>query len=55
MEFVVVLAISLIKVLFINFLKIVEIVRALGIHTFVKDEMLTVFLVNERVETVRTL
>ena len=55
MEFVVVLAISLIKVLFINFLKIVEIVRTFGINTFVNDEMLTIFFVNQRVGTVRTL
>ena len=53
MELVFILTIVLIEVFFINFTKIVKIVRAFGIHTFMDDEMFPVFLWNKGIPTVR--
>ena len=53
MEFVFILAIVLIQVFFINVTEIVEIVRALGVYTFVYDEVLPVLLWNKSIPTVR--
>ena len=47
MELIFIFAIVLIQMLFIHFLKIVEIIRAFWIYTFMYDEVLTVFLVNK--------
>lgn len=47
MEFVFILAIVLIQIFFINVTKIVKIVRALGVYTFMNDEVLAVLFWNE--------
>lgn len=47
MEFVFILAIVLIQIFFINVTKIVKIVRALGVYTFMDDEVLAVLFWNE--------
>ena len=52
MEFVFVFPIVLIQVVFINFTKIVKIVRTLGVHTLMDDEVLAVFLWNKSISTV---
>ena len=40
--------------LFINLLKIVDIVRALGINTFMDNKVFTVFLMHQAVVAMRT-
>ena len=54
MEFVFIFTIVQFEVLLINFFQVVKIIRTLRIHTFMKDEMLPVFLRNESATTVRT-
>ena len=54
MEFVFIPAIVLIQIFFINFPKVVKIVRAFGIHTFVDDKVFTVFLMHQAVVAMRT-
>jgi hypothetical protein len=54
-EFVVVLAICFFKILLADFLKIVQVVRTLGIDALVYYKVLTVFFMNKTVRTVRTL
>ena len=53
MEFIFVLAIVLFKILFINLVEVVEVVRTFWIHTFVDNKVFAVFLVNQRVIAVR--
>ena len=53
MEFIFVFAIILIKVFLLHFFKVVEIIRALWIDTFMYAEELTVFLGNEGISAVR--
>jgi len=48
-----VFAIVFIQVLLINFFKIVEVVRAVWIHTFVDGEVFTVLLWNQGVSAIR--
>ena len=47
MEFVLVFAIVFFQMLFINLLKVMEIIRALGVNTFMDNKVFTVFLVNQ--------
>ena len=47
MEFIFVLAIVLFQVLFINPVKVVEVVRTFRIHAFMDNKVLAVFLVNQ--------
>ena len=44
MEFVLVFAIVFFQMLFINLLKVMEIIRALGVNTFMDNKVFTVFL-----------
>ena len=53
MQFVFIFTMVLIQMLFINFFKVVQIIRAFRIHTFMDDEVLAVFLVNETVIAMR--
>ena len=53
MELVFVFTIILVQMLFINLFKVVQIIRAFGIYTFMDDEVLAVFLMNETVVTMR--
>ena len=55
MQLIFVFAVVLIQICLVNLLEVVEIVRALGIHAFMDDEMLPVFLTGQRMGTVRTL
>jgi hypothetical protein len=54
-EFVVVLAIGFFKIFLTDFLKIVQVVRTLGIDALVYYKVLTFFFMNKTVRTVRTL
>ena len=47
MEFVFIFAIVFFQMLFINLLKVMEIIRALGVNTFMDNKVFTVFLVNK--------
>ena len=51
-EFVFVPAISFFKMFLIYFFKIVEIVRAFGIHAFVDDKVFPVFFMYQSISTV---
>ena len=53
MELIFIFAIVLVQMLFINLFKVVQIIRAFGIYTFMDDEVLAVFLVNETVIAMR--
>ncbi len=53
MEFVFILAIILFQMFFIDFLEVMEIVWALGIHALMNDEVLTVFLMDQGMAAVR--
>ena len=53
MEFIFVFTIILVHVLFINLFKVVQIIRAFRIHTFMDDEVFAVFLVNETMIAMR--
>ena len=53
MEFVFIFAIVFFQMLFINLLKVMEIVRALGINAFMDNKVFTVFLVNKWMRAVR--
>jgi hypothetical protein len=54
MQLILVLAIILVQICLVNLPEVVEVVRALGIHTLVDDEMFTVFLTHQGVGTVGT-
>ena len=53
MEFIFVFTIILISMFFINLFKVVQIIRAFRIHTFMDEEVFAVFLVNETVIAMR--
>jgi len=53
-EFILVFAVVFLKVFFINFLQVMQIVRTFRINTFMDDKVLTVFLWNQSIATVRT-
>ena len=53
MEFIFVFTVILVEMLFINLFKVVQIIRAFRIHTFMDDEMLAIFFVNETVIAMR--
>ena len=53
MQLIFVLAVIRIKIFLVNFFEVVEIIRTLGVHALVNDEMLTVFLSIESVGAVR--
>ena len=53
MEFIFVLAMILFEILFINLLKVMQIVRAFRINAFMYDEMFAIFLVRQVVRTMR--
>ena len=55
MELIFVFTIILVQMLYINFFKVVQIIRAFRIYTFMDDEVFTVFLVNETVIAMRAL
>ena len=55
MEFIFVFTIILVQMLFINLFKVVQIISAFRIHTFMKDEVFAVFLVNETMIAMRAL
>jgi len=55
MELIFVLAVILIQIRLINFLQVVKVVGAFGIHAFVDDEVLTVLLTCQSMGAVRTL
>ena len=55
MQLIFVLTVVLIQICLVNLLEVVKVVRALGIHAFMDDEMLPVFLTGQRMGTVRTL
>ena len=54
MELIFVFAIILLQILLLHFFKMVEIVRAFGIDTFVYAEELAVFLGNQGIAAMRT-
>ena len=54
MEFIFVFAVIRVQILPFHFFKIVEIVRAFGIDTFVYAEKLAVFLGNQGIAAMRT-
>ena len=47
MEFVFIFAIVFFQMLFINLLKVMKIVRTLGVNAFMDNKVFTVFLVNK--------
>ena len=53
MEFIFIFAIVLFKILFINLVKVVEVVWTFWIYAFVDNKVFAVFLVNQRVIAVR--
>ena len=53
MQFVFIFTMVLIQMFFINFFKVVQIIRAFRIYTFMDDEVLAVFFVNETVVAMR--
>ena len=55
MQLILVLAVILVQICLVNFLKVVKVVRAFGIHAFMDDEVLPVFLTNQRMGAVRAL
>ena len=54
MELILVLAIVLVKILFIDLFKVSDIVRAFRVDAFMYDEVFAVFLVSQSVGTVGT-
>jgi hypothetical protein len=54
MEFIFVLAIVFLKIFFIYLFKIIKVVWAFGIDTFVDNEVFAVFLRNKSMVAVRT-
>jgi hypothetical protein len=52
-EFIFIFAVIFIKMLFLNFFEIMEIIRALWIYTFMDDEVFTVFFMREVVTAMR--
>jgi hypothetical protein len=52
-EFIFIFAVILIKMLFINLLEIMNIIRALWVYTFMDDEVFAVFLMDEAVTAMR--
>ena len=55
MQLIFVLAIVFFQICLINLFQVVEVIGALGVHTFMDDEMLTVFLAGQRMGTVGAL
>jgi hypothetical protein len=55
MQLIFVFAVVLIQICLVNLLEVVEIVRAVGVHALMDDEMLPVFLTCQSVGTVRAL
>ena len=53
MQLIFVFAVILIQICFVNLLEVVKVVRALGIHTLMDDEMFAIFLTRQCVGTVR--
>ena len=54
-QLVFILAVVLGQISLVNLLEVVEIVRALGIHAFMDDEVFPVFLTGQRVGAIRAL
>ena len=54
MELVFTFAVVEFEILLVDFFEIIKIIGTLGIHAFMNDEMLPVFLGDERVTAVRT-
>ena len=52
MEFIFIFAIILFEIVFIHFLQVVKIVRALGVDTLMEDEVFPFFFWNEGISTV---
>jgi hypothetical protein len=55
MQLVFIFAVVLGQISFVHLLEVVEIVRALGIHAFMEDEVFSVFLTGQRVGAIRAL
>ena len=55
MQFILVFTIILVQICPVNLLKVVQVVRAFRIQAFMDDEVLPVFLTNQRMGAVRTL
>ena len=55
MQLIFVLAVILIQICLINLFQVVEIIGAFGVHAFMDDEVLTVFLAGQRMGTVGAL
>ena len=55
MQLIFVLAVILIQIRLINFLQVVKVVGAFGIHAFVDDEVFTILLTCQSMGAVRTL
>jgi hypothetical protein len=55
MQLIFVFTVVLVQICLINLLEVMEIVRALGVHAFMNDEMLSVLLASQCVGTIRTL
>ena len=55
MQLIFVLAVIRIKIFLVNLFEVVEIIRTLGVHALVNDEMLTVFLTHQSVGAIGAL
>ena len=55
MEFISAFSMSLIKMIFLYFFEIIEIVRAFRVYTFMDDEMLSAFDGNKTVTAMRAV
>ena len=55
MQLILVFTVILVQICLVNLLKVVKVVRAFGIHAFMDDEVLPVFLTNQRMGVVRAL
>ena len=53
MKFIFIFSVIFSEIILIDFFEIPDVIRTFGIDAFVHDEMLTVFLWNERMSTVR--
>ena len=53
MQLIFVFAVVLIQICLVNLLEVVQIVRALGIHAFMDDEVPAVFLARQCVRAIR--
>ena len=54
MEFIFIFAVVFIEVFLVHLLEIMQIIRAFVVNAFVYDKVLTVFLGNKSIATVRT-